>query len=330
MTRAGAAFVLAAILSCSITPLIRWIAITCGFLDRPDGKLKRHPAPVPYLGGVAVFISFVLSLVVFGEARNLGWLLLAGSFVLVVGLIDDLLHLDPWSKLGGQAVAVGAMLYALGTYELELLPLSLKLGVSFVWLLSVTNAFNLVDNMDGLAAGVGMVGAVILAGVALSSGAATATLALAALGGSLLGFLRYNFSPATIFMGDAGSNFIGLMLGALSLHRGVTHEPLGLLVPALVLGLPLADMSFVILVRSGRGASIMHGSPDHVALRLRQRGFTTRQTVCASYLGAAVFGALGVSVGLVNSITAAVIVAAILLILCVALPWIATRDRLPM
>jgi len=162
-----------------------------------------------------------------------------------------------------------------------------------VWMLAVTNAFNLIDIMDGLSAGTAMVAAVVLLVVAdLDGGYFTATI-LAALAGSCLGFLRHNFEPARIYMGDTGSLFLGLMLGALAMDNAYTHHSrFGALAPALILGVPLFDMLFVMYIRWRRGLPVMLGSPDHVALRLRKWRLSTRQTVLLSY---GVTAALGVA-----------------------------------
>ena len=163
--------------------------------------------------------------------------------------------------------------------------------LSVIWLLAVTNAFNLIDIMDGLSAGTACLAAVVLLVVADLNGGVTAATVLAALGGACLGFLRYNFSPARIYMGDTGSMFLGLLLGALAMENAYTRRsPIGALAPVLVLGLPLFDMVFVMYIRRLRGLPVMLGSPDHIALRLRNWRFSTRQTVLVSYAVTAILG----------------------------------------
>jgi UDP-GlcNAc:undecaprenyl-phosphate GlcNAc-1-phosphate transferase len=178
----------------------------------------------------------------------------------------------------------------------------------------VTNAFNLIDIMDGLAAGVGLVSAAILACVAVGSGRQVEALLLAALAGSLLGFLRYNFEPARIYMGDTGSLFLGLMLGALAMNNSYTSRNLiASLSPVVILGVPIFDMLFVMFIRWRRGIPVMRGSPDHFALRLRKWRLTTRQTVGTSCLATAVLGGVGIAMMLVEARTALVILGLTLL-----------------
>ena len=275
----GATFVVAAILATLITPRMREAAIRFGIVDRPDGRLKNHREPVPYLGGLAIYLAFLLALAltVRFDERVLG-VLLAGSIVVILGLIDDLGQLGPWTKLGGQLVAIFVLIKADIYIQLTFLPPTVAMMLSVIWLLAVTNAFNLIDIMDGLSAGTACLAAVVLLVVADLNGGVTAATVLAALGGACLGFLRYNFAPARIYMGDTGSMFLGLLLGALAMENAYTRRsPIGALAPALVLGLPLFDMVFVMYIRRLRGLPVMLGSPDHIALRLRNWRFSTRQ-----------------------------------------------------
>ena len=231
----------------------------------------------------------------------------------LLGLVDDLVSLPPAAKLTGQVLAVVVLLRASVTMEAPLLPAWLSVLLTFLWLLGMANAFNLIDVMDGLAAGVALIAALVLAGIALGNGRVIAASMLAALAGSLAGFLRYNVEPARIYMGDTGSLFLGLVLGALALNNGYTERhAVASMAPVLILGLPLLDMLFVVYVRWRRGAPILQGSPDHVPLRIRRWRFTVRQTVWASYAAAAGLGATGVTLTLVD-------VPAAILLLAVAL-----------
>jgi UDP-GlcNAc:undecaprenyl-phosphate GlcNAc-1-phosphate transferase len=197
-------FALAAVLSAWLTPRVREAALRFGIVDRPDGRLKTHAEPVPYLGGLAVALAFLLSLVATFEfsAEVLG-LLLAGSIVVILGLVDDLGQLGPWTKLAGQLVAVVALLKS-GIYvKLVFLPWYVALPLSAVWLLAMTNAFNLIDIMDGLSAGTAMVAAATLLVVADLNGSTTSARLLAGLAGSCLGFLRS--SPRASTWGTRGA-----------------------------------------------------------------------------------------------------------------------------
>ena len=289
----GVAFGLAAVLARLITPRVREAALRFGIVDRPDGKLKTQREPVPYLGGLAIALSFLLAIALtfrFGE-QLLG-LLLAGSIVVILGLLDDLGQLGPWTKLAGQLVAILVLIKS-GIYiQLTFLPEPLAIALSVLWLLAVTNAFNLIDIMDGLSAGTAMIAAITLIAVAELNGSAMAATMAAALAGSCLGFLKHNFEPARIYMGDTGSMFLGLLLGALAMDNAYTQRnPVAALGPVLILGVPLFDMLFVMYVRRRRGLPVMLGSPDHVALRLRKWRWSTRQTVLVSYTATALLGA---------------------------------------
>jgi len=295
-----AAFATAVVLSLWLTPHMREAALRFGIVDRPDGRLKRHREPVPYLGGLAIYLSFLLALAAtfrFGE-EILG-LLLAGSIVVLLGLVDDLGQLGPWTKLAGQLVAV-LVLVKSGIYmKLGFVPPVVAIPLTVLWLLAITNAFNLIDIMDGLSVGTALVASVVLFSIAEWNGRTMAATVLAALAGSCLGFLRYNFEPARIYMGDAGSMFIGLMLGALAMINAYTvHNRVAALAPALILGVPLFDMLFVMYVRRRRGLPVMLGSPDHVALRLRRWRLSIRQTVLLSYGVTAVLGAAAIAMSL--------------------------------
>ena len=306
MIRMAGAFLLAAGLAHYLTPVLRQAAIRFGIVDRPDGKLKNHRAPVPYLGGIAIYLSFLLSLALTVDfQREVLGILLAGAIVVILGLIDDLGALSPPVKLAGQVVAILTLMKASVTIKLTFLPAGLALPLSFLWLLAITNAFNLIDIMDGLASGVGLISALFLACVAAGSGREEVGTLLAGLAGSLAGFLRYNFEPARIYLGDTGSLFLGLMLGALAMNNSYTSKNLvASLSPVVILGVPLFDMLFVMFIRWRRGIPVMRGSPDHFPLRLRKWRLTTRQTVMASYAASAGLGCVAIAMMLVDATAA--------------------------
>ncbi|MBD3868433.1 MAG: undecaprenyl/decaprenyl-phosphate alpha-N-acetylglucosaminyl 1-phosphate transferase [Acidobacteria bacterium] len=294
------AFILAAIFSLGLTPRMLNAALKFGIVDAPDGALKGHRRPVPYLGGLAIYLAFLLSLAgtVKFDGQVLG-ILLAGSILVVIGLVDDLGQIGPWTKLAGQLVAVVVLLKSGIFIQLVILPLWISLPVSILWLLAVTNAFNLIDIMDGLSAGTAIIAALALLVMAHLGGLITAAVILAALAGACAGFLKYNFQPARIYMGDSGALFIGLLLGALAMNNAYTERnTVAALAPAIILGVPLFDMLFVMYIRYRRGMSVMLGSPDHVALRLRKWRFSTRQTVVISYAVTALLGVAAIAMSL--------------------------------
>jgi UDP-GlcNAc:undecaprenyl-phosphate/decaprenyl-phosphate GlcNAc-1-phosphate transferase len=310
-------FILAAGLSIYITPIVRKGALQYDIVDRPDGKLKQQKQPVAYLGGIAVYLSFLLTLALtFELSREILGILLSGTIVVILGIIDDFKVLPPRVKFIGQAIAAFVLIKS-GIYiKLVFLPSWFCLILTFCWILTITNAFNIIDVMDGLAAGIGCVSAGILFIVAIMNQhhvIATLTIALA---GALLGFLKYNFAPARIYLGDTGSLFIGLILGALSMIGSYTQKnAVACIAPVIILGIPIFDTLFVIYIRWLRGLPILYGSPDHFALRLRKWRLTTRQTVIISYSAGFLLGLLSLGLLLVPSNIVAIAVLVVVVIL---------------
>ena len=291
-------FGLAFLLSTYGMPIARKAALKFGMVDAADGRLKHQREPVPYLGGLAIYVAFLVSLAFTFEFRQdvLG-IILAGTIVLLLGLIDDFGVLSPGIKLAGQFLAVFVLIKSGIRIQIAALPDWLTLTLTVLWMIGIINAFNLLDVMDGLSAGVGVVASTFMLGVAVLNGDSTIAFMLVALAGSLLGFLRYNFYPARIYMGDAGSLFLGFMVGALAMvgHYAVNH-PIGVLSPVLILGVPIFDTVFVMYIRRRRGLSIFRGSPDHIALRLRYWGMTVPQVVLLSYAMTATLGMIAILV----------------------------------
>ena len=308
------AFGLALVISLYTTPLMRAAALRFGIVDRPDGRLKNQAQPVPYLGGLAIYLSFLLALTAtrrFDEIEVLG-MLLSGAIVVILGLVDDLGVLTPGIKLAGQVVAVLALINASVYIKLGFLTPWLAIVLSFFWLLGTTNAFNLIDVMDGLAAGVAAAAAAVLFLIAAVNGRQTYAVLLAALCGALCGFLRYNIEPARIYMGDTGSMFVGMMLGALAMNNSYTRRNLvASVAPIVVLGVPIFDTLFVMYVRYRRGLPVFLGSPDHFALRLRKWRLSTRQTVLVSWAATVVLGGLAVAMMLSTTAVAVALLAGI-------------------
>jgi UDP-GlcNAc:undecaprenyl-phosphate GlcNAc-1-phosphate transferase len=291
-----AGFVLSCVCALVLTPVMRKAALQIGLVDRPDGKLKTHENVTPYLGGVAVYLAFLFTagaLTSFDSAEVLG-LLLSGSIILIVGLIDDFGALTPWQKLLGQTLAA-LVLVRSGTYvKLTFLPWYVAVPLTVLWIIAVSNAMNIIDILDGLASGVAVVAALLVAAANFMAGRNDQAFLSLILAGATLGFLRHNFHPARIYLGDTGSLFIGFMLAALSLNAGYTRmNRLALLTPILILGVPLFDLAFVMWTRWRKGIPMMKGSPDHFALRLRRCKLSIRETAVTAYVVAALFGGVG-------------------------------------
>jgi len=282
------------------TPVMREAALRFGIVDRPDGVLKDHAAPVAYLGGLAVYLSFLITLaLVFEFNLQVIAILLAGTIIIILGLVDDFGFLTPGIKLFGQLIAVWVLIK--GGLHIHWVFLPTTYGVPVIayilsafWLVGVTNAFNIIDIMDGLASTVGAVACLMFFGVAYLNGYHVIAAMTIALAGSLMGFLRYNRNPAQIFLGDTGAMFIGMMLGSLAMIGGYTRQNhVGILAPVLILGVPIFDTFLVMALRWMKGQPAMWGSPDHYALRLRKMGLSVNAIVAIS-------GAVTLALGLLS------------------------------
>ena len=284
-------FILALSLSTLALPMLIKHAAAWGLLDAPDGR-KQHVGLVPRVGGLAIAIGTLLSAAIwsFGDSAYVGFLF--GSLVIVLfGLLDDRSSLDYRLKFAGQIIAAlivvgfGIRLTALPFIGAEMIP-AVLIPLTVIFLLASTNAFNLLDGLDGLAAGCGILSlaAVGVLALTLPEGGSVIFIAAAALGG-ILGFLRYNTHPAIVYMGDAGSQFLGFAIGALAIL--LVERSGGQLSPALalpMLGLPVIDTALVIAKRIREGRSPFSPDRNHIHHRLLARGLSHREAVAAIYL----------------------------------------------
>ena len=308
-----AAFLTAVLVGLYFTPVIREGAIRYGVVDNPDGKLKQHERPVAYLGGVAVYLSFLFSVSLTYEftAEVLG-LMLAASIVVMLGLFDDLKVLSPSAKLVGQIIAVLVLVKAGIMIRLTFLPDWAALALTVFWLVGLTNALNLIDVSDGLAGGIACIAGIFLYVVSIWNGHTTIAMLTLALVGSTCAFLAFNRPPATIYLGDTGSMFLGFMLGALAMsgHYTFNHRTAAV-APVVMLGVPIFDTLYVMGVRAVRGIPLMQGSPDHFAVRLRRNGWSAATIATMSYTVAGLLGGLSLSLCLVPERMAVAILVAL-------------------
>ncbi|MCK5690611.1 undecaprenyl/decaprenyl-phosphate alpha-N-acetylglucosaminyl 1-phosphate transferase [Myxococcota bacterium] len=320
----AATFVLSVALSLYLTPFFRRGAAQFGVLDQPDKGLKTHKTPIPYLGGIAVYISFILTLSIISEfdVKILG-LLLGGTMITMVGLFDDLKAIPPSLKLIGQLIAVWVTLRSGITIQLEWLPIWVALPLTVFWLVGMTNAMNILDVSDGLASSVTVIAALFFAILALLAADRVMGATALALSGATLGFFRYNKAPASIYLGDAGSLFIGFMLGSLALIGAYTARgPLGAAAPLMILFVPLLETTLVSIARIAKGLSPMNGSRDHLALRLKARGWSSQQVVYAAVGTTTLMGAGAIVVTQASDLIALGIIGATTLIFLVLLSWL--------
>jgi UDP-GlcNAc:undecaprenyl-phosphate GlcNAc-1-phosphate transferase len=290
-------FVLALALASYFTPIARKAAIHYGILDNPDTGLKQHKKSTPYLGGVAIWLAFLFTLAFTYDftAEVLG-ILFSASIIVTLGLFDDLKVLSPGVKLAGQIVAAFVAVKAGITIQLTVLPPWASVGLTMLWLVGMTNAINLIDVSDGLAAGCSSIAGIFLYVLAVRSGSETIAMLILALVGATLGFLAYNKPPAQIFMGDTGSMLLGFMLGALAMIGQYTFtNRVAAFAPIVILGVPIFDTAFVMGVRAVRGLPLMRGSPDHFAVRLRNHGVPSGRIALWGYGSGVTLGLLGLA-----------------------------------
>jgi len=315
----GIAGVVALGLTMFATPLVRAVAVRGGWISRPKGD-RWGRRIVARFGGVGMFISVgVVTLLWIPMDRFLIVLLIGASLVFALGLFDDVRRLPPYTKLIAQLL-IGCMM-VIGGIRIELIEWAwLSIPLSVLWFVFAMNAFNLLDNMDGLAAGIGALAAGFCAYHAVMSGQWMVVSLSMILCGSCLGFLWSNFPPAKIYMGGSGSHFLGLMLATLAL-LGSWHHSTQLLsvlaVPVLVLAVPIFDTVFVTIQRLLHGLHPFSGGTDHVSHRLAILGLSTRQTVLSIYAISACLGLLSVvslRVQIIPAIVIWVIVFSILLL----------------
>ena len=300
MTQMLLIFLTALIFSILGTPLARRLALQTGVVDAPNAR-KVHTNPVPLLGGAAIYGAFVIALVAFGDRfyiRELVAIMLGATLVSLFGLIDDRWGMHAYLKLAGQVLA--GVVLIVGGAQVRLFAADwLNWAITLFWVVGITNALNLLDNMDGLSAGATTVAAAFFLLLAALSGQSLVGAMAAALVGACIGFLRYNLNPATIFMGDTGSLFLGFLLAAIGIKlRFPLNVPwITWLVPVCVLGLPILDTSLVFFSRLRRGKNPMTTpGKDHISHRLVALGLTRREAVLTCYLVGGVCGMVAVFV----------------------------------
>ncbi|OGL40295.1 MAG: hypothetical protein A2042_01100 [Candidatus Schekmanbacteria bacterium GWA2_38_11] len=309
-------FALSFLLSIYGTPIARKAALQVGIVDKPDGNLKKQETPVPYLGGLSIYLAFLLSIsFTFDFNREVLGIILAGTIILLLGLIDDFGVLSPRNKFIGQAIAAFILIKAGVMITVVALPLWLAVVLTFFWIIGITNGFNIIDVMDGLSTGTAFWASVFFFIVAVLNGKAMIATLTMALAGSLLGFLRYNFEPAKIYLGDAGSMFIGIILGSLAMTGSYSFvNNVGFIAPLLILGVPIFDTFLVMYIRLLRGQSIFKGSSDHFALRLRKWALSKKTTVITSY-GVTIFlGVMALTIIYTSNFIALTIFSSIILL----------------
>ena len=326
----------ACLLSLILTPLVRDSFARLGLVDRPDGGRKFHHHAVPRVGGIAIAVSYaaafgmLLAVPGFGGSvfeRHLPAvlnLLPSAGLIFLTGLLDDLWEMRPWQKLIGQSTAaILAVLAGVRITGLSGHPLneSLGAGLTVLWLLACCNAFNLIDGLDGLASGMGLFSTLTIFLAALLHGDLMLALATLPLAGALLGFLRYNFNPASVFLGDSGSLLIGFLLGCYGvIWSQKSATMLGMTAPLMAMAIPLLDVLLSIFRRWLRGKPIFSSDRSHIHHKLLEKGLTHRAVVTSLYGVCGVYALLS----LVQSLSEQKMGGAIL-VLCCSVTWLGIR-----
>ena len=285
-------FALSYLVTMSVVPLIRVLAFKMNAVDVPKDSRRMHKKPIPRWGGIGIFAGFVVGVICFTEVIDVQLLsILAGSLIIVItGIFDDKYSLKPVVKLLGQCVAAVVVIMAGVRINLftnpfpfggDMINLSyLSIPVTFIWIIIMTNAINLIDGLDGLAASISGISSLALLIVCLLFGRMDMAIILAAVSGACFGFLPYNSHPAKIFMGDSGALFLGFILSTLSvqgLFKG--YAAITFVIPVIILALPIFDTSFAILRRLYKKQGIMSADRGHLHHRLVDLGFSQRETV---------------------------------------------------
>ena len=320
------AFLIALVVAFAITPGVIFLADKTGAMDEPDAR-KVHKKPIPRIGGLGIYAAFMAAMLTVRAyvdlpddvAIGLTGLMVSGTLIVILGLIDDYKNLPATVKLLGQIVAACVLVAFDVRIDFVTDPFGdflyleyLAIPATVFWIVGITNTVNLIDGLDGLAAGVSTIASVTIFLVAMQQGITVVAVLTAALAGAAFGFLYYNFNPARIFMGDTGSMFLGFMLAGISIIGAVkSAATIALIVPILALGLPILDTTFAIVRRYRGGVPIFKPDKGHLHHRLLDLGFTQRQAVLLMYIISALLGLSAVALTEVSSGIAILIVAGV-------------------
>ncbi|OOO00064.1 MAG: undecaprenyl-phosphate alpha-N-acetylglucosaminyl 1-phosphate transferase [Epulopiscium sp. Nele67-Bin004] len=302
-----ASFIMAFSIAYFATPLAKKLAFKVGAVAQPRQR-DMHTTPIPRMGGIAIVAGFMITLLLLSpmtdllEPTQLFGIVVGGLIIFILGVFDDIYELGSKLKLSVQflsatvAVLCGIRIEFLSIPFLELFDLNLfSIPFTIIWIIAITNAVNLIDGLDGLAAGVSSIAAICLMVLSVYSGHPTAVFLTVILAGSCLGFLPYNFNPASIFMGDTGSTFLGYMLSITSILGLLKGYTIGtVFIAILVLGLPIFDTTFAIFRRLLAGRPIMSPDRGHLHHRLVDKGYSHKHAVVTLYGVSGIFGLSGI------------------------------------
>ena len=322
------AFVVALGVSFAIMPAVIFLARKTGAMDAPNAR-KVHKKPIPRIGGLGIYAGFMVAIIFvaikFGldgeQIKETVGLLVSGSLIVALGLVDDYKNLPAKIKLLGQICAAAVLVLGFGVridfvtdpFGGYLYLDNFAIPLTMFWLVGLTNTVNLIDGLDGLAAGVAAIASFTIMLIALEQNFVLVAVLTSALAGAAVGFLKYNFHPAEIFMGDTGSMFLGFMLAGISVTGAVKSvAAIALVVPVFALGLPILDTTFAIVRRVRGGVPIFKPDKGHLHHRLLSVGFTQRQAVLLMYVISALFGLSAIALTAVSCQIAVIILAVVI------------------
>lgn len=309
-----------------LTPICRVIAIKLSILDHPVSDIKTHKIPIPYLGGVAIIVSFYLVMFLVritthfptGTLRSLRGILFGGIIITILGLIDDLKYkgIHFTTKFLGEIISAVILLHY-GMKINFIQPQWFAVIITIIWIIGLTNAFNLIDVMDGLSSGVAIISSLGLFLISvIGDGEIYINYALLSLAGACLGFIPYNLSNKyKIFMGDTGALFIGFVLSAITLGSKYSfNNPLGVLSPVVVLLIPIYETFLISILRINRGQSPFLGSKDHFSLRLLSAGIAKYKILMMTFFANLLLVLVGITIVVAKSIYIPVISVVVLIL----------------
>ena len=312
---------LAAVVSFLATPLVKTLAYKVGAIDVPKDNRRMHKVPIPRLGGLAIFLAFLLSTLVFADIdRQMQGILLGAVMIVVLGVMDDIMALKALPKLIVQIAAAGVAVY----YGCRIQFLSnpnvfsdmtyvnlgwLSVPITIIWIVAITNAVNFIDGLDGLAVGVSAISTASLIVIALMVAEVNIAIILCALFGACLGFIPYNFNPAKIFMGDTGATFLGYILATLSV-KGLFKR-------------------YAVLRRVAHGQSPMHADRGHIHHRLIDMGFSQKQSVAIAYMLTAILGLAAVLLTSSGELKALILIGAVFVVSMIGFRLIFSKQEKP-
>lgn len=337
-----AALTVAGLLSYFATPLVKALAYKVGAIDIPKDNRRMHKTPIPRLGGLAIFIAFLFSVILFADIdRQMQGILLGAVMIVVLGVMDDIMTLRALPKFLVQIAAAGVVVYHGCSIQFVSNPnvfsdtVYLNLGwlstpVTIIWIVAITNAVNFIDGLDGLAVGVSAISTASLLIIALLVAEMNISLVLAALLGACIGFIPYNKNPAKIFMGDTGATFLGFILAVLSI-QGLfkLYAIISFAVPFLILGIPIFDICFAFLRRIAKGQNPMVADRGHVHHRLIDMGFNQKQAVAISYMLTAILGLAAVLLTSSGELRALILIGAVIIVGAIGLRIIFKKPSHP-